>query len=55
VTEEEKELASRCGITVEPKTVYHYKGYKYDRLQDALNFAKTDRGAPIKSTEDIAP
>jgi hypothetical protein len=49
MTEEEKELTNRYGITATDKTVYHYKGYKYDRLQDALNYAKTGRGAPDKS------
>ena len=40
MTEEEKELMKRYGITVEPKSVYSYKGYKYEHLKDALNYAK---------------
>jgi len=40
MTEEEKELMERYGITYEQNTVYYYMGYKYDRLQDALKYAK---------------
>lgn len=42
--EKEKELMQRYGIIVEQKSVYFYKGYKYDRLNDALNYAKMDAG-----------
>lgn len=50
MTEEEKELMKRYGITVEPKSVYSYKGYKYEHLKDALNYAKVDAGAAHKSS-----
>jgi hypothetical protein len=33
MTEEEKELMNRYGITVEQKSVYSYKGYKYEHLK----------------------
>jgi hypothetical protein len=39
MTEEEKELMNRFGITVEQKSVHTYKGYKYEHLKDALNCA----------------
>lgn len=42
MTEEEKELMERYGITVERKSVYFFKGYKYEHLKDALNYARTD-------------
>ncbi len=45
MTEEQKELMKRYGITVESKSVYFYKGYKYGHLKDALNYAKVDAGA----------
>ncbi len=48
--EEEKELMKRYGITVEPKSVYSYKGYKYEHLKDALNYTKVDAGAAHKSS-----
>lgn len=50
MTEEEKALMKRFGITVEQKSVYTYKGYKYEHLKDALNYAKIDAGATHKST-----
>ncbi len=31
------------GITCVPKNVYSYKGFKYDRLIDAVSYAETDR------------
>jgi hypothetical protein len=45
MTEEEKELLmKRFGITVEQKSVYTYKSYKYERLKDAVNYAKIEVG-----------
>ena len=32
----------RFGITVEQKSVYTYGSYKYDRLKDAVNFARIE-------------
>ena len=40
MTEEEKELMERHGITSEQSTVYYYQGHKYERLKDALNYAR---------------
>jgi hypothetical protein len=39
MTEEEKELIRRYGIVVSHKSEYTYKGFKYERLRDALNYA----------------
>jgi hypothetical protein len=50
MTEEEKELMKRYDITVEQKSVYTYKGYKYEHLKDALNYAKLDAGAALNSS-----
>ncbi len=38
MTEEEKALMKRFGITVEQKSVY--TGYKYDQLKDTVNYAR---------------
>ena len=38
----------RYGITVEQKSVYTFKGYKYEHLKDALNYAKLDALAAHK-------
>ena len=41
-TEEQKRLMEQYGIEAEPKTVYHYKGHTYERLEHAIRYAKTD-------------
>ena len=43
MTEEEKELMERYGITAEQKTVYHYLSFRYDHLNDALSYARIDQ------------
>jgi hypothetical protein len=40
--EEEKQQMDLYGITTEQKTVFHYRGYRYDHLTDALNYARID-------------
>ena len=42
MNEEDNKLMEQYDITSQQKTVYLYKGYKYDRLKDAINFAKID-------------
>jgi hypothetical protein len=39
MTEEDLMLMHQHGITSEQKTVYHYRGYAYARLVDAVNYA----------------
>ena len=50
MSEEEKGLMNRYGITVEQKSMYTYKGYKYELLKEALNYAEPDAGAAHKSS-----
>ena len=33
-------LAERHGITASQQAIYHYKGFKYGNLMDALNYAE---------------
>jgi hypothetical protein len=42
VTDDDKNLMQRYGITFEEKTVhyFYYEGYKYDKLGDAVNYAR---------------
>ena len=42
MSEQDKILMTEYGITSTPKTVYFYKEYRYDRLSDALSYAKND-------------
>ena len=45
MTRDESPLMDHYGITSEQKTIYRFRGLAYDRLQDAINYAKivTDR------------
>lgn len=38
---EDKALMEKFGITVETKTIFHFAGHRYERLSDAVNYAKT--------------
>lgn len=40
--EEQHQQMAHFGITVEQKTFYHYQGYVYERLADALAYAEID-------------
>lgn len=40
MTEKDANLMAKYGITSEQKMVYHYKNHKYDKLEDAINYAK---------------
>lgn len=40
MTEEDKKLMQKYGITCEQRTVYFWKTYKYEKLDDAVNYAK---------------
>jgi hypothetical protein len=40
VTEEERKLMAQYGITHETKSMYFYQGHKYDKLNDAINYAR---------------
>lgn len=42
MTHEDQALLDRYGITTEQKTVYLYRGYRYDHLKDAINYAKIE-------------
>jgi hypothetical protein len=42
INETEKRMAEVYGIRSEHKTAYFYNGHKYNKLKDALNYAKLD-------------
>ncbi len=46
MSEAEKKLMAEYGITSAPETIYYYKSYRYDKLADALKFAKRDNEQP---------
>ena len=37
---EEKELVVKYNITVETKRAFYFEGYKYDKLDDVVRYAK---------------
>ena len=40
ITEQDKALMVQFDITSETKTQFYYEGYKYDKLKDAVEFAR---------------
>jgi hypothetical protein len=42
MTEEEKQLLEKHGIKCTQKTIYHYKQYRYENLNDAIRYAEID-------------
>jgi len=45
--------AKACGISFDGRA-YHYQNYSYERLADALNYARLDRAMPALR-EDVTP
>jgi hypothetical protein len=39
-TEEEKKMMAQFGITQEFKSVYFYEGHRYEKLSDAIGYAR---------------
>jgi len=37
---DDRKLMEQFGITAESKTIYHFEGYRYERLSDAINYAR---------------
>lgn len=51
--EHDKQAMARYQITAETKVVFHYDGHRYDRLADAINYAKTRQ--PMANDIDQEP
>jgi hypothetical protein len=51
MSEQDKTMMAEYGITSTVKKVYTYKEYRYDRLSDALSYARTDS---MRSGEAVA-
>ena len=52
---EEQKLMTRYGITRESRTVFRYANYTYDRLEDAVNFARIDSDRQDTIARSLAP
>lgn len=55
MSEQDKTLMAEYGITSTVKKVYRYKEYRYDRLSDALNYARTDTRRTGEAVEQETP
>jgi len=53
-SEEEQKLMVQYGITHEKKSVYFYQGHKYDKLSDAIRYAR-DSLAREQTTVSTSP
>ena len=40
MNEHEEKLMAQYGITAETKPLFHYEGYRYERLADAVKYAQ---------------
>ena len=47
----EKAQMKKLGITCNTQSTYHYKNYKYNKLSDAINYAKTDSKRDLETSE----
>ena len=50
--DDDREQMALFGIEAADKTVYTYKGYVYDRLADALAYARIDKAREARRGED---
>jgi hypothetical protein len=46
--EHDERLMAQYGITAETRVLFHYDGYRYERLADAVNYARTQQASPTK-------
>jgi hypothetical protein len=43
VTDDENTTMESYGISFETTTTFHFAGFKYQRLEDAVNYAKSNQ------------
>jgi hypothetical protein len=55
MSEQDTMLMAEYGITSTVKKVYRYKEYRYDRLSDALSYARTDSMRSGQAVEQETP
>jgi hypothetical protein len=55
MSEQDKKLMAEYGITSTAKKVYRYKEYRYDRLSDALSYARIDARRSGEAVEEETP
>lgn len=55
MSEQDKKLMAEYGITSTVKKEYRYKEYRYDRLSDALSYARCDTRRNGEAVEEETP
>ena len=55
MNEQDKKLMAEYDITRTVKTVYRYKDYRYERLSDALSYARIDTKRSGEAVEQETP
>jgi hypothetical protein len=55
MSEQDKTLMAEYGITSTVKKVYTYKAYRYDRLSDAISYARADTRRSGEAVEQERP
>ena len=53
--EHDNSLMAQYGITAETKVLFHYDGYRYERLADAVNYARLQQTQLNNDSTSIAP
>lgn len=53
--EHDKKLMTQYGITAETKILFHYDGYRYERLTDAVKYAGLQQAPSKEDNASISP
>ena len=48
-------IMAQYGITAEKKVLFHYNGFRYERLADAVNYARLQQTPSKEDDASIAP
>ncbi len=53
--EHDTSLLAQYGITAETKVLFHFDGHRYERLADAVNYARLQQTPSKEDATSIAP
>jgi len=54
MTEAESQAMDQFGITSEQKTIYRFRGIAYDRLRDAISYARIVAGREASEAKPLS-
>ena len=55
MNEHDESLMAKYGITTETKVLFYYEGYRYERLADAVNYARLQQPPSKGDNASIVP